>query len=103
DLEGEEAEDVRDAAAEQVGWLVAGPDAGRSGTVRDQVMALLDRARGLNDADFAKQRPELEKAARQLVGAVTPLDVIRNYLEWAVAQLLSNPRLPAAVDALLKK
>jgi hypothetical protein len=103
DLEGEEAEELRDAVAQQVGWLVAGLDLGRSGKVSAQVTALLDRARGLEDAAYAKQRPELEKAAGQIVGAVAPLEVLRHYLEWAMAELLSNPRLPGALDALLGK
>ena len=94
---------LRDDVAEQVGWLVAGMDGDAEEKARDQAAALITRARQLKDAEFKKQRPELEKAARELAKKVGPTDVHRHFLEHALAELLSNPRLAAAVEARLKQ
>jgi hypothetical protein len=94
---------MRDDVAEQVGWLVAGLDEQAEEKAREQAAALITRARQLKDAELKKQRPELEKAARELAGKVGPTDVHRHFLEHALAELLSNPRLGAAVEARLKQ
>lgn len=94
---------LRDDVAEQVGWLVAGLDGEAEEKVREQAAALLTRARNLKEDDFKKQRPQLEKAARELAGKVGPTDVHRHFLEHALAEVLSNPRLAAAAEARLKR
>jgi hypothetical protein len=93
---------LRDDVAEQVGWLVSGLDGDAEERARDKAAALITRARQLKDAEFKKQRPELEKAARELAAKVGPTDVHRHFMEHALAELLSNPRLGAAVEARLK-
>jgi hypothetical protein len=93
---------LRDDVAEQVGWLVAGTDGDAEEKVREQAAALITRARQLKNDEFKKQRPELEKAARELAQKVGPTDVHRHFLEHALAELLSNPRLAAAAEARLK-
>jgi hypothetical protein len=93
---------LRDDVAEQVGWLVAGMDGDAEEKVREQGAALITRARQLKDDEYKKQRPELEKAARELAAKVGPTDVHRHFLEHGLAELLSNPRLAAAVEARLK-
>ena len=94
---------MRDDVAEQVGWLVAGLDEQAEEKAREQAAALITRARQLKDAELKKQRPELEKAARELAGKVGPTDVHRHFLEHALAEVLSNPRLAAAAEARLKQ
>ncbi len=59
---------------------------------------MLEHLTGLN-AEFKAQRDDLDKEARKVVGDVGPTDVIRHYMERALAELLSNPRLGAAVEA----
>jgi hypothetical protein len=95
-------EDLRHEVSEEVGHLVAGIDADRLSRVSDQVVQLLIVARSLKDNEFKKERPELEKKARHIVGDIGPTDVLRNVIEQALAELLSNPRLPAALEARLK-
>jgi hypothetical protein len=102
-LSGMEWQQLRDDAAEQVGWLLAGPDAEAEEQVRDDVTALLNRAHRLSARDFAAQKGKLEEKARALAGKLGPTDVLRHYMERSLAELLSNPRLPAAVVAHLKK
>jgi uncharacterized membrane protein len=92
----------RDELAEEIGWAVAGVDEAKAGKVADQVTALLSKARGLSAEDFKAQRAEMEKAARGIVGNLGPIDVLRNYLERHLAELLANPRLKAALKARLK-
>jgi hypothetical protein len=103
DMKGKDAARLYEDVAAQVGWLVAGLDAPKAGAAAERARALLTRGRRLSDADFQKQHELLETAARQVVGEVEPTDVIRHFLERTLAELLSNPRLQAAVTARLKK
>jgi hypothetical protein len=102
-LEAQDWKDLRDDVSERVGLLLAGFDDARADKVSEDVVDLLIKARGLTDDEFKAQRKNLEKAARDIIGEVGPTDVLRNVLERALAELLSNPRLPAALDAQLKK
>lgn len=102
-LEGEEWKEFREQLSEEVGRLVAGLDADKASRVGDKVVQWLIEVRSLGDADFKAQRSELEaKAKKQIVGDLHPLDVVRHTLEFALAELLSNPRLEAALAARLK-
>jgi hypothetical protein len=94
--------DHRKKVATEIGRLVGGVDAGKEQKVSKAVTALLTRVRKLSAADFDDQRDELEKEARQLIGDISPADVVRNEIEYTIAELLSNPRLPAALAARLQ-
>ena len=94
--------EYREELSDTVAGLVAGLDEEKASRVKDQIIQWLIVIRSLTEDEFKSQRPELEKKARQLVGDVGPTDVLRHYLEQAVVELLSNPRLPAALDARLK-
>jgi hypothetical protein len=102
-LKDEQWKQLRDEVSEEVARLVAGLDTEKAGHVSDRVVQLLIQVRALKDDEFKKERPELEKTARQIVGEVGPLDVLRHAVERSLADLLSNPRLAAAIDARLKK
>jgi hypothetical protein len=101
-LPAKEWEPLRDEVAGQVGWLVAGLDAAAEEKVAKQVAELLNRVRGLGDEEFKAKRAELEKSAERLAGQAGPTEVIRHFVERSLAELLSNPRLAAAVEARLK-
>lgn len=92
----------REGLSSEVGRLVAGLDAERAGRVGDKVVQWLIQIRALTEEEFKAQRPDLERAARQIVGDVGPLDVLRHELEYALAELLSNPRLEAALAVRLR-
>ncbi len=47
-------------------------------------------------------RAELESAARAIVGGLSPADIVRNEIEYSLAELLSNGRLAAALKARLE-
>jgi len=103
DLDPKEWKQVRDLVSEEVGRGVAGLDFEKASQVGDKVVQLLIHARALKVEEFKTERPELEKMAREIVGNLSPLDVLRHALALDLAELLSNPRLVAAVDARLKK
>jgi hypothetical protein len=98
-LSGKEWDAKRAAVAEELAWLLAGADADAADKAAGRVKELLDRAHGLKDADYKEQRDDLDKEAGRIVGGVGPTDVIRHYMERALAELLSNPRLGAAIEA----
>jgi hypothetical protein len=93
--------EVRDDVADKVAWLVAGVDADRADRVSDRVIALLSKARGLSNAEFKARRADLEKEARGVRGNVPPGQVLQHVVEHALAEMLSNPRLGAALAARL--
>jgi hypothetical protein len=70
--------------------------------VSDEVVQILIQARSIDNKNFERERPGLEKKIQELVKNVGPLDVIRNTAEIALATLLSNPRLEAALKARTK-
>jgi hypothetical protein len=100
--EGKDWEEYRDATAGQVGWLIGGVDKDAEAKVHDKVLALLDRAHKLKEADFKDQKADLEKEARALARQVGPTEVIKNFMVRTMAELVSNPRAAAAIEARLK-
>lgn len=97
-----EWKEQRDDMADSVSSLVAGIDPEKAGKVNDQVIALLSKTRIMSAEDYEKNRADLEKEARGIIGELTPTDVLRNLVEHALAEMLSNPRLDAALAARLK-
>jgi hypothetical protein len=102
-LAEKEWKQLRDEVSEEVGRLVAGLDEDKAGEVSNQVVQLLIQARALKEAEFKKEQAELERTARDLVGNAGPLQVLQHVVERALAELLSNPRLAAAIDLRLTK
>lgn len=94
-------EKYRDDLSAELGKLLGGLDSDKAGRVANQVVQLLIVARGLKDEEVKTQRAELEKMARDIVDTAGPTDVMRNVMEQHLAELLSNPRLPAALAARL--
>ena len=102
-LDAKQWQQLRDDVSEEVARLTAGLDTDKAEQISDQVVQLLIQVRALKDDEFKRERPELEEKARKIVGKMDPLTVIRHVVEQALAELLSNPRLAAAIDARLKK
>ena len=95
-LKDKEREDELTTLADEVTTLISGLDG--DDKTREKVVAFLKKAGDIKgDADLAKQKRSLEKAAKQIVGDTTNLDVIGHIAEKGMAELLSNPRLEAAI------
>jgi predicted lipoprotein len=97
-----DVKDKSDELAEQIAILVAGVDVAKSKKVRGDILALVKHVRAVDDLDLPEELPNLERAAAKLVGSVGPVDVLRNFAEHSLAELLSNPRLEPALRARLK-
>jgi hypothetical protein len=104
ELQGAEWENLRDDAATDVGWMVAGFAKERAVKVSAAARSVLDGAHSLKGEDLKKHRAELEQKIRQQVlGKVNPAEVLRHIVEHDLAELLSNPQLPEALQARLAK
>ena len=90
---------LRDQVADDVALALGGLDLERDKQISDAVTAWLNQVRALPAAEFQQKQADLEQAAKTLVGEVDPLEVIRHYLERDLAELLSNPHLPAVIQA----
>lgn len=88
--------------ADEIAWMLAGVDADKGEDLANKAVQLLIVSRGMNDDDFKRNQPMLETKIRDLVGKVGPIDVLRHLMEYHLADLLSNPRLIAAVELKLK-
>ena len=102
DLKRDEWKERRDAIAEDVAADLAGTGADKAEKVSDRVVALLSKARSLTAEEFKMQKPDLEKTAQEIAALAGPDEVVRNRAEYALAQLMSNPRLAEALKARSK-
>jgi len=102
-LDEQQWKEVRETVAETTGRQTAGLDAERAEEIGDKITQLLIQARGMKEAEFKSERKALLKSAREILGKPSSLDVIRHFVEYSLAELLSNPRLPAAITLASKK
>lgn len=93
DWESDRDDIVHDVAALAVGFR----DDKGANKLKGRVRDYLNKARKMSQADFDAHRADLEKDAQKAVGENHPMDCIRHWLETQVAELLSNPQLPAAL------
>jgi hypothetical protein len=100
---GKAWKEKRDELVENIVRLAAGVDAARAEKLTDMVTALLSTAHGLTEDEFKAQRPRLEETARQTIPSMDAFQVMRNSVEYSLAELLSNPRLIAVLEVRLKK
>lgn len=101
-LDKKEWTDKRDDIAVDVAWAVAGLDETKADKARDKAVALLDKGHSLRNNEFKTKKAALEKEAKTFAGDVGPDALLRHYAEHTVADMLSNPRLEAAVKARMK-
>jgi hypothetical protein len=80
-----------------------GVEIDRARTAAGQLTSWLRMVRSLSDRERQQKRPELEKALMDLVDTVSPEQMRENLAMRALAELLANPRLVAAIDARSKR
>jgi hypothetical protein len=93
----------RDEVPGNIASLVAGLDVEKAAQLTDAIVQLLIQARGMKDDEFKKERPDLEKTAQATLGNIGPFEVLQHVVEQGMAELLSNPRLAAALAARFAK
>lgn len=102
-MKEEQWKELREEIRDQVGRLAAGVDETKATRVSNEAVQFLIRVRSIkDDKEFQAKRTALEREARQTLGNVSPIDVLRNIAEVGLAELLSNPRLERALAARLK-
>jgi hypothetical protein len=102
-LNNDEWQNIYEGLIEEMTWKLGGLDAARHKAIADSVALYLKKVRGLTAEQIEAQRADLAKAAEQVAAQTPPMVVLQNFVEHALAELLSNPRLPAAVIALQEK
>jgi len=100
-LDSDSWQELTEEVVEELSWQLGGLDPERGKRAGERVEQLLKAVRAAKD--LVRRRPEFEQSARQLVGQVLPTVVLHNYAEHALAELLSNPLLAAALDARMGK
>jgi hypothetical protein len=90
--------DLRDDAADEIEMLAAGLVPEKKPAIEVKIVAFLNKARKLSDADFAQQRQALTDEAKKLGQEINPIVAIRHWTEQQMAQLLVNPELATALD-----
>lgn len=93
---------LAERTAKDVGMLAAGLDQDKADAAAARVRQWLTQNRELSNADYKAARPQLEKSARAMIGELDAFDVLRHWIERDVAELLSNPQLPAMIDERIK-
>jgi len=96
DKKGDEWTAIRDQSAEAVAEVLAGANAAKVAEAARSVKALLDKWHG-KTASADGIEPEI----KQIIGGQLPTDLLRNAIEVHLASILSNPRMPAAIEARL--
>lgn len=102
-LTGNDWKQRRDEIVDFAVRLTSGVDEKKADKLTDELTVILSRVHGYSEAEFKAKRGDVEKQIHDLLGDVGPLDVMRSVVERSLAELLSNPRLPAALAARLKE
>jgi hypothetical protein len=94
---------TRDRTARRVAILIGGVDVKAAKDAREKAAAWLSKVHELSDADFAAKRAELEAEARKMTAQPDPIPTLRHWVTNSMAELLSNPELPAAIETMLRR
>ncbi len=97
---GTDWNELRDSAADDAATLTAGIKA--TDTLTEKYKRWLDEAHELGDAAFKQRFSNPLQAAEKVTGQVAWPDVMRNWVQSSIADLLSNPELLDAVNERLK-
>jgi hypothetical protein len=88
----------RDRLAEDFETLTGGVHPARAPRLAGKVKQLLERARHTPDDQFAARTANLHAEAVKLLEGIDPILALRHCSERELAELLSNPQLPTALD-----
>jgi hypothetical protein len=91
---------LRDQTAAEAAWLIAGSDETRTRVAVKLLAAVLDQH---HSAKSKNAVPDLEKQVQELTTGIDPFLVLRNTMEREMAELLSNPQLPQAIQHTLQQ
>jgi hypothetical protein len=88
---------LREQAAADAAWLVAGNDRSKSAPVAQRLADLLDQPHA------GGSQQELERQLKQMTASLDSFEILRRAMEREMAELLSNPCLLQAVQHTLEQ
>ncbi|HZZ78821.1 MAG TPA: hypothetical protein VFE62_09905 [Gemmataceae bacterium] len=88
---------LRDRAAADGAWLIAGADDSRGRGAVKSLTSLLDQHHGAK----SKSETDLTRQVATLTSGIDPFVMLRNAMERDVAEMLSNPRFAEAIQLAL--
>jgi hypothetical protein len=100
-LQAEAWKELRDEVAEEMAVQLAGAQETELKKAREAVRGLLEAGRKAKDMDKETLSRETLIGVSRLVGKRGPFDLLHNVIEHDVAELLTNPRMQSAAQALL--
>ena len=100
-LQAEAWKELRDEVAEEMAVQLAGAQETELKKAREAVRGLLEAGRKAKDMDKETLSRETLIGVSRLVGKRGPFDLLRNVVEHDMAELLANPRMQSAAQAML--
>src|SRR5205085_11169188 len=101
-LAGDDWNDQRDSAAEEAALLIAGLDESRAQPLIDKFKSWLDDAHSMDETAFKSKYPDPLQAAGKVTGDFEWSQVVKNWMDGCIADLVSNPQLSTAIDERLR-
>jgi hypothetical protein len=102
-LDEKEWQSLRDDAAFEAAIQIAGLDKARAEKVQASAKKWLDSRHGLKSEELKAKQGQLEQEVQnEILKKVGPMILLRNVVLADIAELLSNPQLPAAIKDRLK-
>jgi hypothetical protein len=83
------------------GYLVFGTDSAKANGLASRISAWLKSTSELGAKEYDAQQSTQEEAVQKIIGDADPMDVLSHWLNFRIAQLLSNPELPGAINSAL--
>ena len=96
-----EANSLTAEAAANATFLVCGNEPAKAKPMAQQIYNWLKAQADLSDTEFAAGEAQRPEAAKRIVGDIDPLVVLNHWLDLRLAEIISNPELPAAIDAMM--
>jgi hypothetical protein len=96
----DEWKETRDSAADEAATLIAG--LAGSTAKSEKLKQWLDEAHKLSEAEYKSQFTEPADAAAKVTGELSWPQVLQNWVEFYMADLLSNPELHNAIEERLQ-
>ena len=95
-----EIENQVDETTRVIGREVAGKDEVKAAQVTQRVADWIKDHKTISADDLVNTHAELEASARKVVGDVPPMELLGHWVDGELAELMSNPQLPEAIEAL---
>ena len=101
DLTTAEGEELVSDTGDEIGRLIAGQDKPKAAAVTARIKDWWKVNRELTEEQLVTQHTALLSSAKKVLGDVSPIEILGHWMEEETANLLANPQLPEAIEAVL--